>query len=315
MRTLALPALVAGAVTLFLFGCGKEQSAPAAPAPAAAKAPSVAEKIPPYTYPAPVKGHLTLEVSSGGSFDPVDGIAYTAAVGGGTVVYVVSKPIASPVLAGSACPLAQAQALAKLRNADFAEVTLDAAGRSKYFAAGTPFAGSMGDLTPGAWSSKLTLGGARAMGSVVHRKVGQFAFDLPVLTPQFDQISWRDTDTGRKVSPTTPKPSEQQLTAAYEALHEAAAKKDLKAMLAALGFDAKQSLAIRGLDGIDADFALFADRFLNPGKPDDAINRPGAGQVRAEGTKASGKNYVDDYYFDLCGDKLILTHIVEQPWH
>ena len=83
-------------------------------------------------------------------------------------------------------------------------------------------------------------------------------------------------------------------------------------MLAALGFDAKQSAAIRGLDGIDADFAVFADRFLTPGTPGDPLNRPGSGQVRGEGVKANGKKFVNDYYFDLCGDHLVLTAIVEQ---
>ena len=314
MRILTRYALAASAATLVLFGCGKEPNAPSAPAEANARS-AAAEKIPPYTYPAPVKGRLRLDADNGGAFDVVDGIAYTAVVGGGTVVYVVQKPIASPVLAEAACPLSQAQALAKLRNANFGEVTLDAAGRSKYFAGGTPFNGSMGDLTAGAWSSKLSVGGGRAVGNVVHPRHGQYDFDLPLSQPKYDQISWWDKDKGRKVSPTTPKPAPQQLTATYQALHAAAQNKDLKAMLAALGFDAKQALAIRGLEGIDADFSAFADRFLNPGTPeDDPWNRPGGGLVRAEGVKANGKHYVDDYYFDLCGDRLILTGISEQAW-
>lgn len=303
-------AAAAAAATLLVVGCGKESSTPAA-APKA-----VQEKIPPYAYPAPVKGHLKLDPSNGGAFDLVDGIAYTPTVGQGTVVYVVSKSIASPVLADAACPLSAAQAMAKLRNANFAEVTLNAAGHSSYFAAGTPFNGSVGDLTAGDWSSTLKGDAGHAQGSLVHRRYGQFDFDLAVSTPKYDQISWGDQDKKRKVSPTTPKPTPEQLTAAYQALHAAAAKKDLKAMLLALGFDEAQSKAIRGLDGIDADFALFADRFLNPGTPeDDPSNKPGGGQVRAAGAKASsGKNYVDDYYFDLCGEKLILTDITEQAW-
>ncbi len=312
MRAFALAALAACATTLFLFGCGKEQSA-SAPDAAKAKAAAVEEKVPPYSYAAPVKGHV--KEANIGEFDLADGIAYTSTSGEGTVVYVVEKPIASPVLAGSACPLSLARALAELRNAGFAEVTLDPAGHSKYFAAGGAFGGSLGDQTRGDWTSTLKGDVNRASGTVMHNRYGHFDFDLAVLTPKYDEISEGDSLRERKLSPTTPKPAEQALTATYVALHEAAQKKDLKGMLSALGFDDKQSLAIRGLAGIDADFALFADRFLNPGKPDDAMNRPGAGQVRAEGTKASGKNYVNDYYFDLCGDKLILTHVVEQAWH
>jgi hypothetical protein len=63
--------------------------------------------------------------------------------GSGTVVHVASKPIASPMLVDSACPLTQARALSKLRNASFAEGTLDAAGKSKYFDAGMPFGGDV----------------------------------------------------------------------------------------------------------------------------------------------------------------------------
>ena len=76
----------------------------------------------PYAYPAPVKGHLD-DVNTG-NFDLVDGIAYPASRGAGTVVYVTSKPIASPVLAGSPCPMTQARALTSIRNAGWVEVTL-----------------------------------------------------------------------------------------------------------------------------------------------------------------------------------------------
>ncbi len=71
-------------------------------------------------------------------------------------------------------------------------------------------------------------------------------------------------------------------------------------------------MAIRGMDGIDADFQVFADRFLTPGTPGDPWSKPGAGQVRGEGVKASGKKFFNDYYFDSCGDRLVLTGIVEQ---
>ena len=84
-------------------------------------------------------------------------------------------------------------------------------------------------------------------------------------------------------------------------------------MLAAMGFDAKQAMAIRVLDGIGADFAIFYDRFLTPGTPGDPSTRLGEGQIRGEGLKASaGKKYWNDYYFDTCGTQLVLTGITEQ---
>lgn len=307
-------AIVAAAclASLVAGGCGNEETASNVRSKATAKGAEkvVQDKVPPYAYKAPVKGHVKeLNV---GEFDLVDGIAYASLAGGGTVVYVASKPIASPMLVDSACPLAQARALSKLRNASFAEVTLDAAGRSKYFAAGTPFGGSLTDLAPRGWSSTLQTDAGRAAGNVTHRQYGRFEFDLPLSNPRFDELSYGDREHKRRLAATTPKPDEQAVTAAYVALRDAALAKDLKATLSALGFDAKQIAAIRGMDGLDADFLLFADRFLTPGTPGDPWSRPGSGQVRGEGLNANGKKYFNDYYFDLCGDRLVLTGIVEQ---
>src|SRR6266487_1888815 len=123
---------------LAVWGCGKEEAQPGAPAAGKAQK-AVEEKVPPYTYPAPVKGHYK-EINIG-EFDVVDGIAYPATGGAGTVVYVTSKPIGSPVIADSACPMTEARALSQLRNASYLEVTL-VKGSSKYFAAGTSFDGS-----------------------------------------------------------------------------------------------------------------------------------------------------------------------------
>ena len=298
-------------VVLALSACGREDTARDGPEKAAANAAKPAkEKIPPFAYAAPVKGHIK-EVNIG-EFDLVDGIAYASSVGAGTVVYVASKPIASPVLVESACPLTQARALSKLRNASYAEVTLDASARSKYFAAGSPFGGGLNDLTPRNWSSTLKTDAGRASGNVAHRQYGKFEFDLPLSNPKVDQISEGDRQQKRRLAPTTPKPTEQAVLTAYTSLRDAALKKDLKATLSALGFDAKQSAAIRGMDGIDADFLVFADRFLTPGTPGDPWNKPGAGQVRGEGLKSNGKKFFNDYYFDLCGEHLVLTGIVEQ---
>jgi len=266
--------------------------------------------VPRYAYVAPVKGHIKEE--NIGGFALVDGIAYTALAGGGTVVYVASKPIASPMLVDSACPLSQARALSKLRNASFAEVTLDAAGRSKYFAAGTPFGNRLTDLSLHGWSGTLKIDAGRAAGNVTHRQYGRFEFDLPVSIPKFDEISYGDREQERRLAATTPKPVEQAVTDAYVELRDAALRKDLKATLSAMGFDAKQIAAIRGMDGIEADFLVFADRFLTPGTPGEPSSSPGSGRLRGEGLKESGKKYYNDYYFDLCGDRLVLTGIVEQ---
>jgi hypothetical protein len=311
MAVMRLQTLAACTAALLLLGCGNEQgTGGGAPKADAGARKAVEAKPAPYTYPAPVKGHVK-EVNIG-EFDLVDGIAYPSTAGSGTVVYVASKAIASPMLVDSACPLTQARALSKLRSASFAEITLDPAGRSKYFSAGTPFGGSLTDLTPRDWSSTLKADASRAAGSVTHRQYGKFDFDLPLSNPKVDQISDGDRQQKRKLAATTPKPGAQAITGAYVALRDAALKKDLKATLAALGFDARQSTAIRGMDGIDADFLIFADRFLTPGTPGDPWDKPGAGQLRGEGVKASGKKYFNDYYFDVCGDHLVLTHIVEQ---
>ena len=308
MRTDNILVLAACVAALGLAGCSKESS----DATSASRKKPVEEKIPPYSYPAPVKGHI--KETNIGEFDLVDGIAYSSAVGG-TVVYVVSKPIASPLLADSACPLVQAKALALVRNAGFGEVTLDDKGHSKYFAAGTQFHGSFADTSPGGrwWSSTLKLDAGRAAGRVVHRRHGNFEFDLPLSKPEVDEISYGDREQKRRLAANAPKPTEQSAKAAYEKLRDAALRKDSKAVLAALGFDAKQTMAIRGLDGIAADFAAFSDRFLTPGTPGDPSTRPGAGQIRGEGLKAStGRKYWNDYYFDTCGTQLVLTGITEQ---
>jgi hypothetical protein len=311
MSTMRLQIVAACTVALLLQGCGNEQGAGGgAPKADAGAHKAVEAKAAPYTYPAPVKGHIK-EINIG-EFDLVDGIAYPSMSGAGTVIYVASKPIASPMLVESACPLTQARALSKLRNASFGEITLDTAGRSKYFSAGTPFGGSLTDLTPRDWSSTLKTDAGRATGSVTHRQYGKFEFDLPLSNPKLDQISEGDRQQKRRLDPTTAKPTGQAVIAAYVALRDAALKKDLKGTLSALGFDAKQNAAIRGMDGIDADFLVFADRFLTPGTPGDPWSKLGAGQVRGEGVKASGKKYFNDYYFDLCGDRLVLTAMVEQ---
>jgi hypothetical protein len=173
MRNLRLDVVAVCIATLAMWGCGKEQPSPGASekvVPSTKKA--VEEKVAPYTYPAPVKGHYK-EITIG-EFDLVDGIAYPATGGAGTVVYVADKPIASPMIAGSACPMTQARVLAELRNAKYLEVTLTH-GTSKYFAAGTYFGGSSREQEVGGryWSSRMKEDPERAIGSVLHKRQGQ----------------------------------------------------------------------------------------------------------------------------------------------
>ena len=306
MGKFRLHAVAACVAALALSGCGKDESAPAA-----AKKVSE-EKIPPYTYPAPVKGHYK-EINIG-EFDVVDGIAYTATGGAGTVIYVTSKPIASPMLTGSACPMTEARFLTQLRTASFMEVTL-AHGTSKYFAAGKSFGGSSREESAGGryWSSRMKDDPERAAGSVAHKLNGSFDFDLPISRPKVNEVSEGDRIHGTRSDLTAPKPTEPPVTAAYRAVHDAALKKNLKGLLAAQGFDAKQIAAIRGLEGIDADLAVYSDRFLTSSAPDEFSAKPGTAYVRVEGVNAKGKKFANYYHFAPCGDRFVLASIAENP--
>lgn len=307
--------VLACASLVLSIACGKPGGPAGPPAPAARPA-ALAEPTPvPYAYPAPVKGHLD-DVNTG-NFDLVDGIAYPASRGAGTVVYVTSKPIASPVLAGSPCPMTQARALTSIRNAGWVEVTLDPKGKSKFYTRGTAFGGTGREEEVGgrSWLSGLDLAGGRAKGTVKHREHGEFEFDLAVSSPKVREVSESDRMDGVRGDPQAAAPTEAQLTAAYDALRAAAAKKDLKALLAAQGFDDAQVAAVRGLAGIGGDFAVYADRFLSPGTPtpDEFQSRPGYGAVRGEGTNSKGAKFVNYYWFTPCGEKLVLVAITENP--
>ena len=141
-----------------------------------------------------VKGHFS-EVNTG-TFDFVDGIAWPGGLG--TVVYVVSKPIASAAIAGSPCPMTMARSLTVLRNAGWSEVTLDSAGKSDYFGAGTPFGGSGREQEVGGkyWSSTLRKAGNRVAGRVDHKDKGNFEFDLPLSSPKVQEVSESDRTQG-----------------------------------------------------------------------------------------------------------------------
>lgn len=220
MRNLRPHSVTACAAVLAVLGCGKQPVVPA-PAPKV-----VEEKVAPYTYPAPVKGHYK-EINIG-EFDLVDGIDYPATGGAGTVVYVTDKPIASPMIAGSACPMTQARVLAEMRDAKYLEVTLTH-GISKYFAAGTYFGASSREQEAGAryWSGRMKEDPDRAIGGVVHKLHGKFDFDLPLSNPRVNEVSESDRIQGRRYDSTAPKPTEQAVTAAYQAAHDAARKRNL----------------------------------------------------------------------------------------
>lgn len=307
-------ACAVGLASLLVSGCkarGPATAGGASATTATAKPPAVEGQVQPYTYPAPVHG--TFRDSDGNipSFEAVDGLAYPSHDGSGTVVWVTAKPIASPIVSTSACPMSEARSLALLRDTPWAEVTLDAQGKSKYFAAGAPYGGSMREGDAGnPWSSGWT-GNAtdRAAGSVRHGRNGGFSFDLPRSTPANPQVSYGEAEHGLYVDAATPEPSPEAIAAVYARLHDAAVKKDLAGILAAQGFDAREIAAIRGLPGIEPDVAAFADRFLDPGTGLDPDVRAGDGHLGAEGVDSKGKKFYNYYYFNSCGDRLLLRAI------
>jgi hypothetical protein len=305
---LSLPVVLA-----IMAGCGSQP----APGPAGTSAPPAVRAQEPAPPPAPtpqpgLRGQHH-EVNSG-NFDLVDGIAYTAKDGSGTVVYAVSKPIASATLAGSPCPMTEARSLTSLRNAGWVEVTLDASGKSKYYSAGTAFGGTgrEEDVADGRyWTSTLALDSGRAAGRVEHVDKGGFEFNAEVLSPRVTEVSESDKVGGKRSDPEGVTPTEGQIVAAYKKVRAAALKKDLRALLAAQGFDEKQIAAIRGLEGIDADLAVYADRFLKPGTTGEFQGYPGYGAVTGEGVNSKKKKFINVYWFTPCEGRLVLTNIYE----
>jgi len=279
-----------------LAGCNQSGSGGASPTKAAAPAAPAAPVA--YAYPAPVKGHYK-EVNTG-DFDLVDGVAY--ATGSSTTFYATEKPIASPILAGSACVMAQARALTLLRKAHYVDVRLNAKGDRTYFEAGQIGGGAMTEKYGRSWKiSGGNVKDGRAAGTVSYKPHGQYDFDLPVSTPA-------------SAADSTPRtPTNATLAAAYTEVRRAALAKDLKAMLAAQGFDAKQVEAIRGLAGIDADFAAHANLFLDPGTPEEPTPLDGGGRIGGRGKNSKGAAFFNFYTFATCGDKLVLVGIGENP--
>lgn len=306
---------ILAAVVAVSFACGGSSAGGGAAAPAPRPKATPEPPPAPFEYPAPVQGHL--EEANTGSFDVVDGIAYPARGGdAGTVVYVTSKSIASPVLAGSTCPMTQARALTVLRNAIFVEVTVDdSGGRSPYFSMGSTYGGQGRETDVGGryWKIAVRRDEGRIAGTVSYQGRGQFELDLPILKPGVSEVSEGDRVAGRRVDASRRAPTEDQVVAAYTAVRKAALAKDLKGMLAAQGFDAKQIQAIRGLPGMDADLQAHADRFMSPGTPEEPQTEPGEGGVMGRGENSSKAKFVNYYQFAPCGEALVMIGIGENP--
>ena len=261
-----------------------------------------------------VSGHI--EEANTGSFDLVDGIAHRS--GKDVVVFVTSKPIASATLAGSACPMTLARSLALLRNASWAEVTLDEDGDTPYFSYGTQYEGQSRADDPDHHyvSSALDVEDGRAEGGAKHSDYGKFNFDLPIHAPSLPEPSQRDRFDNRVWADNPKIPTEGEAVAAYQTLRRAALAKDLEALLAAQGFTAAQIAAVRALPGIDADLAAHADRFLTPGdlSPEDEVRLDhGFAQLAAIGKTSKGAPFFNVYELAPCGNALVLVGIGLNP--
>ncbi|HXT52419.1 MAG TPA: hypothetical protein VN811_15355, partial [Thermoanaerobaculia bacterium] len=263
---------------------------------------------------ATVSGHI--EEANVGSFDLVDGVA--SRTSDGLVVFVTSKPIASAALAGSACPMTLARSLALMRDASWAEVTLDEDGDTSYFAYGTQYAGQSRADDPGGHyvSSALDVEDGRAEGGAKHSDYGRFTFDLPIHAPALAEPSQRDRFDNRIWSANPRVPTEAEAVAAYQTLRHAALARDLDALLAAQGFTAAQVAAVRALPGIEADLVAHAERFLTPGdlSPEDEVQLDhGFAQLAAIGKTSEGAPFFNVYELAPCGDALVLVGIGLNP--
>jgi len=302
------------ATALLLAGCGGGAPPPPPGTAAATAGPAEAAEPPieAYQYPPTVSGNYD-EINVG-TFDLVDGIAWQEEAG--TVVWATSEPIASPALAGSACPVALARSIALLRDASWVEVTIDAKGKSNYHAAGTQYAGSSREQEVGGkyWQVDVERREAeRISGAVTHRTRGRFDFDLAILRAEPAALSEGERmDHGWDAAgPLTP--DADAAKAAYLKLRDAARAHDWPAFLAAHGYDADLVRKLRGLDGIAEDLERHADRFLSPGDPEEVSLYATIAGVGARGTNSRGEAFFNFYQFAPCGDRLVLVGIGENP--
>ena len=136
---------------------------------------------------------------------------------------------------------------------------------------------------------------------------------VAVLMPRVTEVSESDKVGGKRSDPAGVTPAEGQVVAAYKKVRAAALKRDLKGVLAAQGFDEKEIAAIRALPGIDADLAVYADRFLKPGTTGEIQTYPGYGAVTGEGVNSKKAKFINFYWFTPCEGRLVLTNIYENP--
>ena len=273
------------------------------------------ERVAAWSYPAPVSGRIS--EANAGDFALVDGIAYPARdPRKGTVVFVASKAIASPILAESACPATQARALKLLRDASYAEVTLDANGRSETFLYGSSYGGQGRAFATGrGWPGEIQTSSGRAVGSAKHPDYGAFEFDLPIARALASEASEDDRMAAGYAAwgGDAPVPTQEDAIAAYGLARRAVLDGNLRAYLALQGFDAEQVKQIRGLAGIEDDFRAHGARFLEPGAPEEPMLANGFAAVGARGTNAKGEAFANYYEFTPCGGKLVLTSIALNP--
>jgi hypothetical protein len=304
-------AFAAASLALALAACPSGEDGGSASDPG----PVERTKIEPFSYPAPVSGHLS--EADAGEFDLVDGIAYPARAGSTGIVFVSAKPIASPVLATSSCPATQARALKLLRDASYVEVTLAPDGRSPTFIYGSPYGGQGRgiDVGGGEWRGKIATAGVRAAGSVTHRYYGEFEFDLPLARTQPTEVSEEDRMAAGYAAwgGDAPVPTETEAMTAYGLTRRAVLDGNLAAYLELQGFDAGQVEKIRGLAGIEDDFRAHGDRFLDPGAPEAPTLESGFAAVGARGKNSKGEAFANYYEFTPCGGSLILTSIGLNP--
>jgi hypothetical protein len=312
-------ALVALAVSLLAFGalagCGGEKPAGAPGAATGTTAAEAPAEAPPeaYSYPAPVSGHF--EDANIGSFDFVDGLAWENDEG--TVVHVASKAIASPKVAASPCPATLGRSIELVRDARYAEVTLDAKGRSRFFNAGSQYQGTSREEDASGRYWKIEVSGreaGRIAGEVVHRDHGAFRFDLPLAEVGPAEMSANQRMAGGEYGVASDAtPPADAVVAAYRELHAAARAKNWPAFLEAHGFDRDLVRAIRGLPGIEADLEAHAARFLDPGAPGETTSYTATTGVMAEGKNPQGQSFANFYSFAACGDRMVLVSIGENP--
>ncbi|MGE0639349.1 MAG: hypothetical protein AB7G12_06085 [Thermoanaerobaculia bacterium] len=301
-----------------LVGCSDPNSGVAAgeAGVSAAKAPAETAPIQPWSYPPPVSGRIS--EANAGTFDLVDGIAYPASdASKGTVVFVTSKAIASPLLATTTCPATKARALKLLRNAHYVELTIDSRGHAPTFLYGSPYDGQGRGFDTGnsEWQSTLAIADGIAKGTVRHRYYGSFDYAVPVARTLPTEVSEDDRMAAGYAAwgGDAPVPTDVEAITAYGLTYRAVVDGDLGRYLELQGFTADEIAKIRGLAGIDDDFRAHRDRFLDPGAPEEPTLANGFAAIGARGTNTKGEAFANYYEFTPCGGALVLTSIALNP--